>query len=77
MKLTKKIIQLEDGEDGIQFEPEELKKLGWEEGDDLSSIEFLNYVCEMMLCAGYQPDSVKRAIYEKAEEYEYEDKGCD
>jgi hypothetical protein len=31
MKLTKKIIQLEDGEVGIQFEPEELKKLGWKE----------------------------------------------
>ena len=38
MKLTKKIIQLEDGEVGIQFEPEELEKLGWEEGDEFEWI---------------------------------------
>ena len=38
MKLTKKIIQLEDGEVGIQFEPEELEKLGWKEGDEFEWI---------------------------------------
>ena len=38
MKLTKKIIRLEDGEVGIQFEPEELEKLGWEEGDEFEWI---------------------------------------
>ena len=58
-------ITLEQHEDKISIETK---------GDDLSAIEFLNYVCQLMLCAGYQYDSVKRAIYEKAEEYEYEDK---
>jgi bifunctional DNA-binding transcriptional regulator/antitoxin component of YhaV-PrlF toxin-antitoxin module len=38
MKLTKKIIELEDGEIGIQFEPEELEKLGWKEGDEFEWI---------------------------------------
>ena len=38
MKLIKKIIQLEDGEVGIQFEPEELEKLGWKEGDEFEWI---------------------------------------
>jgi hypothetical protein len=38
MKLTKKIIQLEDGEVGIQFEPEQLKSLGWKEGDEFEWI---------------------------------------
>ena len=61
-------ITLEQHRDKISIETE---------GDDLSAIEFLDYVCQLMLCAGYQYDSVKRAIYEKAEGYEYEDKGCD
>jgi bifunctional DNA-binding transcriptional regulator/antitoxin component of YhaV-PrlF toxin-antitoxin module len=38
MKLIKKIIQLEDGEVGIQFESEELEKLGWKEGDEFEWI---------------------------------------
>jgi hypothetical protein len=58
-------ITLEQHRDKISIETE---------GDDLSAIEFLDYIRQLMLCAGYQYDSVKRAIYEKAEEYEYEDK---
>lgn len=58
-------ITLEQHRDKISIETE---------GDDLSAIEFLEYVCQLMLCAGYQYGSVKRAIYEKAEGYEYEDK---
>ena len=44
------------------------------EGDGQSAIELLDYVCQIMMCAGYHYESVKQAIYEKAEEYEYEDK---
>jgi len=37
------------------------------ESNDLSAIEFLDYVCQLMLCAGYHHESVKRAVYEKAD----------
>ena len=47
------------------------------EGDDHSATEFIDYICQLMMCAGYHYESVKQAIYGKAEEYEYEDKGCD
>ena len=42
------------------------------ESDGQSAFEFLDYVCHLMMCAGYHHESVKQAIYEKAEEYEYE-----
>ena len=35
-----------------------------------SAIEVLNHVCQVMLCAGYHYESVKQAVFEKAEEYE-------
>lgn len=40
------------------------------EGDDHSATEFIDYICQLMLCAGYHYESVKQAIYGKAEEYE-------
>ena len=42
------------------------------EGDGQSAIEFLDYVCQIMMCAGYHHESVKQAVFEKAEGYEYE-----
>ena len=41
-------------------------------GDYHTAIELLDYVCQIMMCAGYHYESVKQAIYEKAEGYEYE-----
>ena len=35
--------------------------------------EVLSHMCNLMLCAGFNNESVKQAIYQKAEEYEYED----
>ena len=43
-------------------------------GDGHTATEFIDYICKLMLCAGYHYESVKESIYEKAEEYEYEDK---
>ena len=40
------------------------------EGDDHSATEFIDYICQLMMCAGYHYESVKQAIYGKAEEYE-------
>ena len=40
------------------------------EGDDHSATEFIDYICQLMLCAGFHYESVKQAIYGKAEEYE-------
>ena len=48
MKLTKKIIRLEDGEVGIQFEPEELEKLGWKEGDEFEWIPTKEEINELV-----------------------------
>jgi hypothetical protein len=39
-------------------------------GDDHSATEFIDYICQLMMCAGYHYESVKQAIYGKAEEYE-------
>jgi hypothetical protein len=45
-------------------------------GDDHSATEFIDYICQLMMCAGYHYESVKQAIYGKAEEYEpYEHDG--
>jgi hypothetical protein len=43
------------------------------EGDGQTAIEVLDYVCQLMMCAGYHYDSVKQAVFEKAEGYEYEE----
>ena len=42
------------------------------EGDGQTAIEVLDYVCQLMMCAGYHYESVKQAVFEKAEGYEYE-----
>jgi hypothetical protein len=43
------------------------------EGDGQTAIEVLDYVCQLMMCAGYHYESVKGAVFEKAEGYEYEE----
>jgi len=42
------------------------------EGYCQTAIEVLDYVCQIMMCAGYHYESVKQAVFEKAEGYEYE-----
>ena len=40
--------------------------------DGCSVNEVLSHMCNLMLCAGFNNESVKQAIYQKAEEYEEE-----
>lgn len=42
-------------------------------GDGQTAIEVLDYICQIMMCAGYHYESVKQAVFEKAEGYEYEE----
>jgi len=41
--------------------------------DGLRAGEVLSHMCNLMMCAGFTNESLKQAIYERTELYEYED----